>query len=536
MTIPHTLVVIPARAGSVGVRRKNLRPINGTPLFLRAANVAAAGAARCGQSVRVVVATDDPDVAAVAEMWDYEVVWRDTHTDGDAPVDLVAVDAAERLGHTGPVMLIQPTCATFTPSAVARMFETMEEEDADGVVAVVRHPKMLWHTDTGPLFTADQRKSRQSADLGLWREVGVFLAKELDYLSPNGSALIPAGHTTLMDVPEWQGSDIDTHADLLAAQVSERLAGGVAMTLAVGGAFGSGHVRRAGELIPLVLDWASEVTVAFRTPDGDPPPGWAVDLVERVGAVVVEEHDPERVGLHVWDALDSALHDHAWAAKAGVPTVCIEDLGAGSAVAVATVNELYDTGTHVGPAWSVIRPAVRFARPWSGPKVDGPVLVTFGGVDPSRLTERFVMACAEESLGLRVQVVSPPGRRVAMPDVPVEHVPSQDLPRRMAQAAVVVTSAGRTVHEAAYLGVPTLSVAANARESTHVHVPGVVSLGWHGKLPEVVLAETAARVAGSAELQVEMHEAVRGQVDGLGAERISDLLARITTRLHTGRV
>jgi N-acylneuraminate cytidylyltransferase len=66
------LALIPARGGSKGIPRKNVMPIAGRPLI--AHSIAQARAARHVQ--RVIVSTDDEEIAAVAEAWGAEVPFR----------------------------------------------------------------------------------------------------------------------------------------------------------------------------------------------------------------------------------------------------------------------------------------------------------------------------------------------------------------------------------------------------------------------------------------------------------------------------
>ena len=73
------VAVIPARGGSKGVPRKNLREVGGVPLVVRAIRSAQAAA-----SVdRVVVSTDDAEIAAVAFAAGADVVDRPADLAGD---------------------------------------------------------------------------------------------------------------------------------------------------------------------------------------------------------------------------------------------------------------------------------------------------------------------------------------------------------------------------------------------------------------------------------------------------------------------
>ena len=86
----RVLAVIPARGGSKGIPRKNIRPIGGKPLVAWSIE-----AARASNRVdRVVVSTDDPEIAAVAHRFGAEVIDRPAEISGDS-----ASSASRRLLH-----------------------------------------------------------------------------------------------------------------------------------------------------------------------------------------------------------------------------------------------------------------------------------------------------------------------------------------------------------------------------------------------------------------------------------------------------
>lgn len=102
-----TLAVIPARGGSKGIPRKNLRTLGGKPLI--AWTIEAALAAN-GVS-RVVVSTDDEEIAEVAQSWGADVPFMrppELATDeasGFAPV----LHAMAQLPDYADLLLLQPT-------------------------------------------------------------------------------------------------------------------------------------------------------------------------------------------------------------------------------------------------------------------------------------------------------------------------------------------------------------------------------------------------------------------------------------------
>ncbi|HQC21081.1 MAG TPA: acylneuraminate cytidylyltransferase family protein, partial [Anaerolineaceae bacterium] len=65
---PEVLALIPARGGSKGIPRKNIRDFGGAPLI--AWSIAAA--LRAETVTRVIVSTDDEEIAAVAREWGAE--------------------------------------------------------------------------------------------------------------------------------------------------------------------------------------------------------------------------------------------------------------------------------------------------------------------------------------------------------------------------------------------------------------------------------------------------------------------------------
>lgn len=133
------LFVIPARGGSKGIPRKNIRPLAGKPLIHYSIEVARALA--CDDR-HVIVSTDDDEIAAVAEATGLPVPYRRpaalaTDTAGSREVIIDAMDMADREGIAYDcVVLLQPTSPLRTADDVRACLDLYDPESTDMVVSV----------------------------------------------------------------------------------------------------------------------------------------------------------------------------------------------------------------------------------------------------------------------------------------------------------------------------------------------------------------------------------------------------------------
>ena len=97
----------------------------------------------------------------------------------------------------------------------------------------------------------------------------------------------------------------------------------------------------------------------------------------------------------------------------------------------------------------------------------------------------------------------------------------------MAESQLLVTSGGRTVYEAATMGIPTLVIAQNLREVTHVHLGaehGNVYLGLADLVSGRDIAKAVYGLMRFPEPRVEMSARSRMQMDGKGLRRVVRLI------------
>lgn len=131
------MIVIPARGGSKGIPRKNIKPLHGRPLIHYSIDVARALA----PDSHIILSTDDDEIRRVAEETGLPVPYRRpealaTDTAGSREVILDAMDWADRNGiEYDKVVLLQPTSPLRTADDVRRCVEKYTP-DLDMVVTV----------------------------------------------------------------------------------------------------------------------------------------------------------------------------------------------------------------------------------------------------------------------------------------------------------------------------------------------------------------------------------------------------------------
>lgn len=151
---PEVLAIIPARGGSKGIPKKNIRDFAGFPLI----SYAITAGLRSDYVTRVVVSTDDEEIAEVAEKWGANVPFMrpkelaEDHTT-DFPVLTHCLDWLEKYEKYIPdiVVWLRPTSPIrpkwCVDSAVRMLLQHPEGDSVRGVVEAGQNPFKMWKID-----------------------------------------------------------------------------------------------------------------------------------------------------------------------------------------------------------------------------------------------------------------------------------------------------------------------------------------------------------------------------------------------------
>ena len=138
----RVLGLIPARGGSKGVPRKNVRELGGTPLIGHTIEAAR----RSARIDRIVVSTEDEEIASVARSLGAEVPFMrpDSLAQDETPMLPVLVHALERLIAGGwtpdAICLLQPTFPFRRATDIDACIDALDAKKADCVISVHRVP------------------------------------------------------------------------------------------------------------------------------------------------------------------------------------------------------------------------------------------------------------------------------------------------------------------------------------------------------------------------------------------------------------
>lgn len=149
--------IIPARGGSKGIPRKNIRLLAGKPLVAHTIE----HALRARRVNRTVVSTDDAEIAKVAHQYGAEVVMRPpelaTDTASAEPVLLHVLSFLEQTeGYTPSlVVFLQPTSPLRQPDDIDNAINTLNVAGADSLFSCCRSHNFYWRLEDGQPVSAN---------------------------------------------------------------------------------------------------------------------------------------------------------------------------------------------------------------------------------------------------------------------------------------------------------------------------------------------------------------------------------------------
>jgi CMP-N-acetylneuraminic acid synthetase len=205
------IAVIPARGGSKGIPRKNLRLLDGKPLIAYSIE-----AAQCSKNIdKVVVSTEDAEIKEFARLYGAEVVERPPElSDDEITLDPVIKQAVQNYEDYDYIVTIQPTSPLLSSKTLDSAISEMKKSSCDTLISVVDETHLYWtNRGTGPEPIYRKRENRQYLD-PIYKETGALMISKRGAVI-EGSRI--GKDVRLFEIPRGEGIDIDNYSDWIVA-------------------------------------------------------------------------------------------------------------------------------------------------------------------------------------------------------------------------------------------------------------------------------------------------------------------------------
>jgi len=219
------VAIIPARGGSKGIPRKNVKLLCGKPLIYYTINEAKKSKYLC----RLIVSTEDGEIAEAAKKFKAEVIERPAElARDDTPSFLVCqhvIRYLEEIKNFYPdvVVVLQPTSPRRIVEDVDRAIEKFLEADCDTVVSVceAEHPPHWMYTLEGdrmkPVIPGGEKIFRRRDAPKVYRLNGAVYVTSRDIIMNENRVL--GNDTRAYIMPIERSIDIDTELDFQFADL-----------------------------------------------------------------------------------------------------------------------------------------------------------------------------------------------------------------------------------------------------------------------------------------------------------------------------
>ncbi|HOI39875.1 MAG TPA: glycosyltransferase [Methanobacterium sp.] len=515
----NILAIIPARGGSKGIIRKNLRLLNQKPLI----SYQIANAVNSQFITDVVVTSDSNEILDYSSNFPVHLRKRPADlADDKTTLDPVVNDATlymeqEKDTEYDVVVTLQPTSPLLSLKTLDGAIENFIQEDIETMLPVVDATHLQWKEENNYVLPDYEERVNRQWLPRKYKETGAFLITHREYVQEDSRF---ADNVNIFLLDELEGLDVDTDIDFL---IAETLIKRLKIALVVNGNrdVGMGHIHRA----LTIADGFIGHDIKFITYSSEPV---SVELIKDGGYRVIETEkdlltDVVDADIVINDILDTSKDYVNRLKDAGCFVVNFEDLDEGSSYAHLVFNALYEktnpqSNHRFGYEYECLKEQFFLYQPVKFRDSPRVLFVTFGGVDQNNLTSRILNIAPRllEESSLEKIIVVLGGEYSHELEIPPDldsivevHRKVENMPELMSQADIAVTSNGRTIYELASMAIPTISIAQNDRETLHLFAryhKGINYLGISCTVQDDDLASSIIQLASNTDLRCKMYE------------------------------
>jgi CMP-N-acetylneuraminic acid synthetase len=537
------LAVIPARGGSKGIPRKNVRLLCGKPLI----SYSIMNALSSNFNLDVVVSTDDEEIERISLIYGAKVIKRPEELGADDvtldPVIYHAVYTMEKIENKAYdiVITMQPTSPLLKVSTLDSAIKYFLDNDFDTLISGVNSPHLSWTELEGkivPLY--EKRLNRQYLPKN-FLETGAFFITKRKFVKEDSRI---GNKVSIYEISENESIDIDSSRDWWVAE-KELSKKSILIRTDGYAEIGLGHIYRGLILASNLIDHNIRFVLSNKSDIGIKKiheshfPYSVIEDDYEIGELIKEY----KCDILVNDILDTKREYIEYCKSLGIRVVNFEDLGTGAKYADAVINDLYekrnDYKNHYwGSDYYCIRDEFLLAQPAKFRESVKEILIIFGGTDPCNLTRRLFEIVKTIPYKDKIHYTFILGMGYKHTDELVLLAEDSDLniqivrdvklmTEYMGRADIAVSSQGRTMLELASMAVPTILLSQNERERDHEFgylKNGFINLGLGSEVEDRTIRETLIWLINSPQIRRQMKEQMLKKDLKNGVKRVINII------------
>lgn len=537
----NILVVIPARGGSKGIPRKNLRLLGGKPLLYYSIH----NALNSEYNLDVFISSEDDEILNTAKKFGAKTHKRNPKiADDKTTLDPVIYDCYLFAKQSEDkeydlIVTMQPTSPLLSTQSLDKAIKKMVHDNSiETIIAAKDATHLSWRKENDKFAPNYSERLNRQYLTPEFTETGAFLITRNRIISENSRI---GNNVDLALLSGGEEIDIDTYEDWNLCEYFLRRKH-ILFVVTGNSKVGLGHVYNTlliandilNHQVTFLVD--SESEMAFDTIKSKNYP-----VVLQQSDTILDDINKIGPDIIINDRLDSEVVYIESLKQLNYQVINFEDLGEGSKFADLVINAIYPEklkvkGHFFGQDYFILRDEFILSDIKEVKNEIKEVLITFGGVDPNNYTLKVIKTihkyCEEKNITINVIA----GFGYDKFDT-LESFSNINIMRNVSNisdymllADLIFTSAGRTVYEVASIGTPTIVMEQNEREATHFFASkeyGFSNLGLGYKLSDEELDKEFLRLLNSFDSRQEMNELMVRQDLKSGRKRVHKLIQDI---------
>ncbi|RXJ95857.1 acylneuraminate cytidylyltransferase [Arcobacter sp. AHV-9/2010] len=474
----NILAVIPARGGSKGIPRKNLRLLNGKPLIYYAINTAL----KSKYNIDVYVSSEDDEILSTASTFGAKIHKRDMNiADDKTTLDPVIYDCylhakeAEQKEYDY-IITMQPTSPLLKTISLDKAIEkAILGKDIETVIAAKDDTHLSWRKEEGRFLPNYKERVNRQYLTPTFTETGAFFITRVDIITSTNRI---GKNVELQVLSNGEEIDIDTYDDWNLCEYHLQRKH-IVFVVTGNNEVGLGHVYNTlliandilNHKITFLVDKKSMMAYEKIASRNYP-------VFIQQNDEIIEDIKKLNADIIINDRLDTDENYITQLKSLNLKVINFEDLGEGAKKADLVINAIYPEKQllpkhYFGHDYFILRDEFIYSKEKKIKEKVKNILISFGGVDPNNYTKKVIEAIYKYCQINNISITVISGFGYTQYETLKEFTNIQikknvsNISKYMLEADLIFTSAGRTTYEIASIATPAIVLAQNERELTH---------------------------------------------------------------------